>query len=896
MADFGLRIGIEGERDFKAALRDINQSFRVLGSEMALVTSQFDKNDKSMSSLTSRNTVLRKEIEAQRDKVETLKAALDNASSSFGENDSRTKNWQIQLNKAQAELNGMERELKNNEKALDNVGDEMKDTGKETDNLGNELDDTGESTKDLGKEMDETGKKTSVFGDVLKASLVSEAIIAGLKSVVNMVKSVGSAIGDFVGKMVIQGGFDRAMNIEQARFKLKGLGHDAENVDAIMENALNSVRGTAYGLGDAATVAASAVAAGVQTGEELERTLRLVADASAISGRSMEEMGAVFNKIAASNKVTGREVNQLLQAGIPITQLLSETLGVSVEEVNKLVSEGKVGMPEFQDAVEKGMGGAALAIGGTFQGSVANAKAAFARIGESFLTPLTQSLTPALGIITGLVDDIGKGTLDNVDSKISELQDILSEAGADLIGAIEPLIKNAITIVSALLPMVINVIVDILPSVVTAGISLVFSLLDGIISVLPKIAEAGLTLVLGLVNGIIAALPQLITAAVQIITALVQGLTAAIPTLIPTIIDAVILICQTLVENLPMLLDAALQLILGLTQGLLDAIPQLVDALPAIIIAIVDFVLGAIPQIIDAGIQLLVSLVDALPKIITAIVAAIPKIIDGLIKAVLNSIPQIINAGIRLLASLVQALPQIINSIIQAIPQIITGIINAVVRNIPQIIKAGVQLLVSLVQNLPTIIKEIVKAIPLIITGIVTAIIQLIPELAKAGLELIKGLWQGISDAGAWLRDKISGFFGGVVSSIKNFFGIKSPSTLFRDLFGKNMALGIGVGFAEEMENVAKEMQEAIPTEFDTNVDINAGITSAIGDISGGAGVAFSIANLGIKLDGLAVLMSQMIEALDMKIVLDDGTLVGKLTPDIDRNLALLRKRGLVGV
>lgn len=115
--DFGLRIGIEGERDFKATLRDINQSFKVLGSEMQLVTSQFDKNDKSIQSLTSRNTVLNKEIYQQKEKINTLKAALDNATESFGENDKRTQNWQIQLNKAQAELNGMERELADNEKA-----------------------------------------------------------------------------------------------------------------------------------------------------------------------------------------------------------------------------------------------------------------------------------------------------------------------------------------------------------------------------------------------------------------------------------------------------------------------------------------------------------------------------------------------------------------------------------------------------------------------------------------------------------------------------------------------------------------------------------------------------------------------------------------------------------
>lgn len=112
MADnFGLKIGIEGEKEFKSALSDINQSFKVLGSEMQLVTSQFDKNDKSVQALASLNEVLNKEIDAQKNKIETLRAALQNASESFGENDRRTQNWQIQLNKAQAELNGMEREL-----------------------------------------------------------------------------------------------------------------------------------------------------------------------------------------------------------------------------------------------------------------------------------------------------------------------------------------------------------------------------------------------------------------------------------------------------------------------------------------------------------------------------------------------------------------------------------------------------------------------------------------------------------------------------------------------------------------------------------------------------------------------------------------------------------------
>ena len=140
MADnFGLKIGIEGEKEFKKALSEINQSFKVLGSEMKLVSSQFDSNDKSIQALSARNTVLNKEIDAQRQKIETLRAALQNASESFGENDRRTQNWQIQLNNAEAALNGMERELSANERAIESLSRQETEAADATEWLSQEI-------------------------------------------------------------------------------------------------------------------------------------------------------------------------------------------------------------------------------------------------------------------------------------------------------------------------------------------------------------------------------------------------------------------------------------------------------------------------------------------------------------------------------------------------------------------------------------------------------------------------------------------------------------------------------------------------------------------------------------------------------------------------------------
>ena len=151
--NFGLKIGVEGEREFKQTLADINQSFKVLGSEMALDTSQFEKNDKSIQAVTSRNAVLNKEIDAQKEKISTLKAALDNAASSFGENDRRTQNWQIQLNKAQAELNGMERELDESAEGADDLGKQITDSGENAEKAGGKFEKLGSILSGIGKAM-----------------------------------------------------------------------------------------------------------------------------------------------------------------------------------------------------------------------------------------------------------------------------------------------------------------------------------------------------------------------------------------------------------------------------------------------------------------------------------------------------------------------------------------------------------------------------------------------------------------------------------------------------------------------------------------------------------------------------------------------------------------------
>lgn len=332
-------------------------------------------------------------------------------------------------------------------------------------------------------------------------------------------------------------------------------------------------------------------------------------------------------------------------------------------------------------------------------------------------------------------------------------------------------------------------------------------------------------------------LPTFLEFAVKMIANIATGIAQSLPTLVPSLVQLVTDIVQVLIDNIPLLIDAALQLVTGLAEGIINAIPVLVAALPQLITSLIDGLLSAIPQIIQAGIDLLTALITALPEIITTIVEAIPQIIEGIITALTENIPLIIQAGIDLLVALIQALPQIITTIVQAIPQIISGIVNALIGNIDQIIMAGVQLFVALIQNLPTIIVEIVKAVPQIVSGIVQAFASLGGEMINAGANLLHGLWEGISGAASWLWEKVSGWASSLVSGIKDFFGIHSPSTVFAEI-GGNMADGVGVGFTDNMGGVEGDMTAAMGgagalTAAEAVNAVNNGIIANIEGLSG---------------------------------------------------------------
>lgn len=248
----------------------------------------------------------------------------------------------------------------------------------------------------------------------------------------------------------------------------------------------------------------------------------------------------------------------------------------------------------------------------------------------------------------------------------------------------------------------------------------------------------------------------------------------------------------------------------SLVEKATELLPTLIDMILDLLPLLISTILNMLPQLIStiANLitQIILALADLLPSVVDEILKALPAIVQGIIDA----LPQLINAIFVLLNAIVKALPTIIDTLLGSLDQIIEAIINGLIIAIPQIVQGAVKLFLAIIDAIPKIVSALQKNIPTIIKTIVQGLIKAIPEIFNAGVQLIEGLWEGIKSMGGWLYNQISGFFDGVVDGIKDFFGIHSPSTLFRDEIGKNLALGIGEGFEGELGSVAKTMKRSL--------------------------------------------------------------------------------------
>lgn len=265
-----------------------------------------------------------------------------------------------------------------------------------------------------------TSVQSSGLGDSLTTltKRFSTAGIVGMSVIQNLTNGVVNLTKQTISSL-IQGGKQRALNIEQAKFQFKGLGMD---VEATMANANEAVKGTAYGLDEAAKVASMLGASGMRAGDQMTSSLRAVAGVAAMTGSAYSDIGNIFTTVAGNGRLMGEQLLQLSGRGINAAATLGKYLGKTEAEVRDMVSKGQIDFKTFSNAMDSAFGEHAKDANKTFVGALSNMKAALSRIGAEIFIPLHNNMRDVFNALSPTIDAIHKAIMPLIEVSIKGME------------------------------------------------------------------------------------------------------------------------------------------------------------------------------------------------------------------------------------------------------------------------------------------------------------------------------------------------------------------------------------------------------------------------------------------------------------------------------------------
>ncbi len=509
-------IKLDGEQEFKKQMSSVNSSLRTMKTEMQLLESEFKGQANSLTALTAKDKLLRQEQQQQTEKVKALERAVREATEAYGEGDQRVDQYQQQLNRAKARLNDLDGEIQKN-------GRYMEEAANSTDGCASSID-------EYGREVQDAEKKAGTFGEVLKANLTAEAVIAGLKAIAGAVKQVGEALGETVTAAAEYGD-----NVDKMSQKM-GMSSDAYQEWAfIMEHCGTSIDGLQSGMKTLATAA--------ETGSDAFTKLGISQDQ--IANMSQEELfSATISALQNVSDETERTylAGKLLGRGATELGPLLNTSAEETEAMRQQVHD--LGGVMSEDAVK-----AAAAYQDSLQNLNAALDGAKNKVSGEFLPSITTMMDGLTMMLTG-----------NVDEGIAMVEQGVQDFGATL-EALGPYAEAA-------LRALLETVSACLPDIVEAGGEVLISIVDGLMQAMPELVPVAVDVILTLVDTLINNIDVLIAAAIQLAVGIGTGIIRAIPQIagkVPQIIAAIV---RGLASGVGQVVSVGTQLVQGIWRGI----------------------------------------------------------------------------------------------------------------------------------------------------------------------------------------------------------------------------------------------------------------------------------------------------------------------------------------
>ncbi len=506
----------------------------------------------------------------------------------------------------------------------------------------------------------------------------------------------------------------------------------------------------------------------------------------------------------------------------------------------------------------------------------------------------SSTVSGSLGMLKSSWDNLVTG-MANPDADIGALVTQMTDSAQTAFGNLLPVAERALagigTAVTVLIPVAFEkipqLIMDFAPGLINSVGTLISTLGGSFAQYAPVMIEAGV----GLLN--------------QLSSGVASGIPAFLESALPMLVD----FSEGLREGAGTLVDAGLNLIENIAQGLADGLPAMIANIPTIVENIAGIVNDNAPKVLGSGLKIIATLGIGIIKAVPALIANFPKILSAILAVWSafnwlslgqNAITAIKNGVSRLAKQIPSALKSIGNNAINLFRGINWGSAGS---NVIKLLVRGIK---GLAKQVPNALKSIARSGFNAFKGI---------KWSSIGTNIIKGIASGLKGAGGIIVNAAKNAAKSAFNAAKNFLEIKSPSRLFRDQVGKMMALGLGIGFEENIpvSDMVDSLSDAVgdledfesPTITPDVLDTSRAVQSfyvpdRIPAVANGYDFGYNGNNENAIESRIVGLLTELVDAVRENtgnpIYLDTGTLVGQMAPAFERKIGRetnYRRRGI---
>lgn len=369
------------------------------------------------------------------------------------------------------------------------------------------------------------------------------------------------------------------------------------------------------------------------------------------------------------------------------------------------------------------------------------------------------------------------GSIDSMKSAWKNFLTGMADENADFDGLVDNLIDSALTVLDNLAPRIAETIPRLasgvgeligqagtyLPGIISDMLS---DLTESVTTNMPQLMAAGAKIAQGIASGILSAGGSLLSMGSAILSNIASGLSSNMPEISAKGAEIIGSITQGITSNLPGIVSSGIEIITNLVNGIAQMLPSLLNM--------------AVEMIISFAL----SLTDP------------------------ANLTQIIQAGLNLIVQLITGIAQAVPLLFEAAPTIISNLVVAIIQSIPLLASAALQIMTELGVMLIKYVGYLLTVIPNILDRLKDAFVN--TNWAEVGRNIIEGVINGIVGAAGRLVDAAVQAAKDAVEAVKGWLGINSPSTLMRDLIGKNMVAGIAVGIEDGTRGMVSSASKSV--------------------------------------------------------------------------------------